>query len=167
MKRRIPGAAALLVMLAALPAAAGSSHAPLGAQSFHGETVVKASPAQVWSVLTDARKLTGLLGYDYHAGTKAFDHVGAAARVTVWGEDGNFVLVRARDGRELRFSLDPAGGSYICACAWSLEPVEGGTRVRFTERYTESGPQTAEALQQQKREVGERMESLRRMFAER
>ncbi len=166
MIRRIPAAVAV-VLLAATSAFADSTHQPISAQSFQGETIVRAAPEQVWSVLTDARELTQLLGFDYHEGARTFDHVGAAARVTVWGEDGNFVLVRAKDRRELRFSLDPAGGSYICACTWALEPVDGGTRVRFTERYTESGAQTAEALAAQKREIGERMETLRRMFVER
>jgi len=135
----------------------------VGAQSLTGELVVKASPADVWNVLTDAKQLAALLGYEYQGGTSRFDRVGAVARVKVWGEGGNFVAVRSVPGEQLRLSLDPVSGSYICSCSWTVSKADGGASIRYVERYTESGKQTKEALQSQVDDLNARLAKLQRL----
>lgn len=114
----------------------------LTGQSFSGEITVNASPAQVWSVLTDAGQLTKIMGYDYTGGAKKLNTVGKSTQVKVWGDAGNFGVIRAVPQKEIRFSLDPANSSYICSCRWRLTKTATGTKVAFHERYTESSPQS-------------------------
>jgi len=133
----------------------------LSGQSFSGAITVNASPEQVWSVLTDATTFTKIMGYEYQGGSKKFSQVGAQARVKVWGDDSNFTLTRATSGKELRFNLDPANGSYICSCRWKLAKSGNGTKVWFEERYTESAPQSQADLDAQVKDTNEMLRRLK------
>ena len=117
---------------------------PITGQSFSGEITINAAPNQVWEVLIDLDQLTEILDYEYVDGAKKLSKIGDEAQVKVWGEAASFMLVRANRSQELRFNLDPANGSYICACRWKLSKLKNGTKVWFEERYTESGSQTKE-----------------------
>lgn len=136
---------------------------PLTGQSFSGEITINAAPARVWQILTDVGQLTGLLGYQYVGGAKKFGKVGDEAQVKVWGDAGNFTLVRAQNGKELRFNLDPENGSYICNCRWVLSKSGNGTKLWFEERYTESGPQTKEDLEAQVKDANTRLKKIKLM----
>ncbi len=141
---------------------AQTKNQPLTGQSFSGEITIPATPDRVWAVLTDAGHLTQIMGYEYVGGTKKFGEVGDEATVKVWGDAGNFVLIRANQSKELRFALDPENGSYICNCRWLLSKSGNGTKVWFGERYTESGPQTEEDLAAQVRDTNEQLARLTR-----
>ncbi len=149
MKRYIFWIAALILVFAVQSGSAQTKNAPLSAQSFKGDITIQATPQQVWEALTDANFLTQLLGYEHIGGVKKFSRLGDHAKVKVWGENGTFMMVRAKPKKELRFSLDPESGSYLCSCRWKLTKTSNGTRVQYHERYTESGAQSKEELQQQ------------------
>ncbi len=134
---------------------------PLTGQRFTGEVTVQAAPEKVWEILTDAERLTEILGYEYVNGNRKFGAVGDHAQVKVWGDAGNFMLVRADQARELRFSLDPENGSYICSCRWTLSPSGKGTTVRYEERYTESAPQSKEDLAAQVKDTNNKFNKLK------
>lgn len=144
------------------PAFTQTKNQQLGAQRFSAEITIQASPARVWQVLTDAGLLTKIMDYEYTGGAKKFGKVGDAARVKVWGDASNFTLIRSRDAKELRFNLDPENGSYICSCSWTLSKSGKRTKVRFEERYTESGPQTKEDLAAQAKETNAMLQRLKR-----
>lgn len=130
-------------------------------QSFSGEVTINASPDEVWQVLTDANQLTEICGYEYVGGAKTFSKVGDEAQVKVWDDAGSFMLTRVTDKTELRFNFDPENGSYLCNCRWVLSKAKDGTKVWFEERYTESGPQTKEALESQVKELNEGLMKLK------
>jgi len=142
-------ALALVLVLAVQTVSAGTVNRKLTAQRFQSDITVNAVPGDVWSVLTDAAKLTDVMGYELIGGAATFSETGRTAKVKVWGEGGNFTMIRSEPSKEARFSLDPEGGSYICSCRWTLTPQGKGTVVHFVERYTESSPQSSEAIGEQ------------------
>lgn len=133
----------------------------LTGQSFSGEIVVNAAPDQVYRALTDVGQLTEIMGYEYLDGAKKFNREGDGVRVKVWGDASRFALVRANPGKELRFNLDPANGSYICNCRWQLSKAGKGTKVRFEERYTESSPQSPADLAAQVKDTNQMFRRLK------
>jgi len=133
----------------------------LTGQSFSGEITVDAPLDHVWNVLTDVPAFSKIMGYEYQGGAKKFDQVGAQAWVKVWGEDGNFTLTRSDAGKELRFNLDPANGTYICNCRWKVAKSGSSTRVWFEERYTESAPQSQAELDAQVKDSNEMLQRLK------
>lgn len=152
---------ALAVILAVNSGFAQTKNQKLSGQSFSGAITVNASPEQVWSVLTDAAAFTKIMGYEYQSGSKKFSQVGAQALVKVWGDESNFTLTRADAGKELRFNLDPANGSYICSCRWKLAKSGNGTKVWFEERYTESAPQSQADLDAQVKDNNEMLQRVK------
>jgi hypothetical protein len=130
-------------------------------QSFKGEIAINASPGLVWEILMDVGQLTEICGYKYVSGAKIFSKVGDVALVKVWGDVANFMLVRSDNKKELRFIVDPGNGSYICGCQWKLSKSEDGTKVWYEEQYTESGPQTEEALEAQVKELNQSLMKLK------
>ncbi|RMF08429.1 MAG: SRPBCC domain-containing protein [Candidatus Neomarinimicrobiota bacterium] len=161
MKRLIYIILGLMLGLSLQPVFAQAVNQPLTGQQFSGDFVINAAPAKVWQVLTDAAQLTSILGYEYLGGARKFSQAGSEAQVKAWGDASSFMLVRSVPYKELRFNLDPENGSYICNCRWVLSPAGKDTRVRFEERYTESGPQTADALQAQVKETNEKFQRLK------
>ena len=149
LSRFLKWAPALALVLAVQTVAAGTMNRKLTAQRFEADITVNAAPGEVWSTLTDVAKLTEVMGYELIGGASTFGETGRTAKVKVWGEGGNFTMIRSEPSKEARFSLDPEGGSYICSCRWTLTPRGKGTVVHFVERYTESSPQSAEAITDQ------------------
>jgi uncharacterized protein YndB with AHSA1/START domain len=161
MNRYILISIALGLLLSAQFCFGQSKNIPLTGQHFVGEVTVQAAPEKVWEILTNTGQLTDILGYEFVKGTRKFETVGDYAQVKVWGDAGNFLLVRADQAKELRFSLDPENGSYICSCRWVLTPSGNGTTVRYEERYTESAPQSPADVAVQVKDTNEKFNKLK------
>lgn len=121
----------------------------LTGQSFSGELTINASPQAVWTVLTDVQKLGSALNFEYKGAAKKLEKVGDNVQLKVWGDPGTYVLIYAKPASELRFTWEPDNASYLCQERWTLAPAGKGTKLAYEERYTESGPQTAEAIAEQ------------------
>ncbi|MGH7594912.1 MAG: SRPBCC family protein [bacterium] len=118
----------------------------LTGQSFGGAITINASPQAVWAVLTDVQKVGSALGFEYKGAPKKLEKVGDSVQLKVWGDVGTYILIYAKPGSELRYVWEPDNATYICQERWMLAPSGKSTKVTYEERYTESGPQTAEAI---------------------
>jgi hypothetical protein len=121
----------------------------LTGQNFIGEVTVNATPQAVWAILTDLPKFSSVMGIEYKGAAKRLEKVGDSAPVKYGGDTGVWILVYAKPGSELRYSWEPDNGSYLCQERWILTPAGKGTKISYEDRYTESGPQTAEAIAEQ------------------
>jgi carbon monoxide dehydrogenase subunit G len=121
----------------------------LTGQSFGGEIIINATPQAVWAVLTDVQKVGSALNFEYKGVAKKLEKVGDNVQLKVWGDPGTYILIYAKPGSELRCVWEPDNATYICQERWTLAPSGKGTKVTYEERYTESGPQTAEAIAEQ------------------
>ncbi|MCI0698887.1 SRPBCC domain-containing protein [candidate division KSB1 bacterium] len=121
----------------------------LTGQSFSGEITINASPQAVWAVLTDVQKVGSALGFEYKGVAKKLEKVGDSVQLKVWGDAGTYILIYAKPGSELRYVWEPDNATYICQERWTLAPSGKSTKLTYEERYTESGPQTAEAIAEQ------------------
>jgi carbon monoxide dehydrogenase subunit G len=121
----------------------------LTGQHFAGTITVNASPPAVWAVLTDVQKVGSALGFEYKGVAKKMEKAGDNVQMKVWGDSGTYILIYAKPGSELRYAWEPDNATYICQERWTLAPSGKGTKVTYEERYTESGPQTAEAIAEQ------------------
>lgn len=151
-----------LMLIFAAVVSAQVANKKLGAQSFAGAITIKASPQAVWAVLTDVTKLSKAMGFEY-SGAAKFAKVGDHAQVKIWGDNCGLTLIYAKPAAELRFAIDPENGSYICQERWLLAPAAGGTKLSLDERYTESGPQTADDLAAQVKSFNEALARLKAM----
>lgn len=114
--------AILVILLAA---------AAITKKTFHVETVIPASPAAVWAVLTDTESYP-----DWNPVFVAVQgeyRLGATVKNSVRFPDGTTVDMSAKikgfeEGRELR-QYGGTWGLMTFDHQWLLEPVEGGTRV--------------------------------------
>ncbi len=143
-------------------ASAQVANKKLGAQSFAGEITIQASPQAVWAVLTDVSKLSRIMGFEYQGAAK-LAKVGDSAQIKVWGDNCGLTLIYAKTAAELRFAIDPQNASYICQERWLLTPAGNGTKVALDERYTESGPQTADDLAAQVKSFNEALARVKAM----
>jgi hypothetical protein len=121
----------------------------LTGQNFVGEVTINATPQVIWAVLTDLPKFSSVMGIEYKGAAKKLEKVGDNAPVKFGGDAGTWILVYAKPGSELRYSWEPDNGSYLCQERWILTPAGKATKVSYEDRYTESGPQTAEAIAEQ------------------
>lgn len=152
--------ACVLVLTLAAASSAQVANKKLGAQSFVGEVTINASPQTVWAVLTDVAKLSKAMGFEY-SGAAKFAKVGDHAQVKIWGDNCGLTLIYAKPAAELRFAIDPENASYICQERWLLTPAGSGTKLSLDERYTESGPQTAEDIAAQVKSFNEALARLK------
>ena len=141
MRNRIQTTLAVALIIASSLHAQVSNKKITG-QSFTGSVVVNATPQAVWAALTDAQKLSQIVGLEYAGGPKKMEKVGDNIRVKSYGDDLTLAVVHSKPASELRFALDPDNGSYICQTRWTLAPAGNGTTVKLEERYTESGTQS-------------------------
>jgi uncharacterized protein YndB with AHSA1/START domain len=139
----------LLIALASAAGFAQVTNKKLTGQDFIGEITINASPQAVWAVLTDLQKFSGIMGLEYKGAAKKMEKVGDNAAVKFGGDTGAWILVYAKPGSELRYAWEPDNASYLCQERWLLTPAGKGTKVSYEDRYTESGPQTAEAIAEQ------------------
>jgi len=121
----------------------------LTGQDFTGEVIINAGPQAVWAVLTDLQKFSGVMGLEYKGVAKKMEKVGDNAPVKFAGDTGSWILTFVKPGSELRYSWEPDNASYLCQERWLLTASGKGTKVWYEDRYTESGPQTAEAIAEQ------------------
>ena len=121
----------------------------LAGQSFSGELTINATSQAVWAVLTDVQKLASALNFEYKGAAKKLEKVGDNVQLKVWGDAGTYILIYAKSASELRFTWEPDNASYLCQERWTLAPAGKGTKLTYEERYTESGPQTADAIAEQ------------------
>jgi len=135
----------------------------LTGQDFTGEVTINATPQQVWAVLTDLQKFSSVMGIEYKGAAKKLEKVGDSAPVNYGGDSGMWILVYARPGSELRYSWEPDNASYLCQERWILTPAGKGTKVQYEDRYTESGPQTAEAIAEQVKSYNQALARLKTM----
>ncbi len=115
-------------------------------QSFKGEVTINATPQTVWAVLTDVQKRGSALGYEHEGPAGKLENVGDNIRLKISGDSGTEIVSYAKSDTALRFLWEPDNATYICQERWALAPEGDGTRLTYEERYTESGPQTAQAI---------------------
>jgi len=121
----------------------------LTGHSFGGEITINASPQAVWAVLTDVQKVGSALNFEYKGAPKKLEKIGDNVQMKIWGDAGTYILIFVKPGSELRYVWEPDNATYICQERWTLAPAGKGTKVTYEERYTESGPQTADAIADQ------------------
>jgi uncharacterized protein YndB with AHSA1/START domain len=139
----------ILVVLMTGAGLAQVTNKKLTGQDFTGEITISAGPQAVWAVLTDWQKVSNILGLEYKGAAKKMMKVGDNAAAKYGGDTGSWILVYAKPSSELRYAWEPDNGSYLCQARWLLTPAGNGTKVSYEDRYTESGPQTAEAIAEQ------------------
>jgi carbon monoxide dehydrogenase subunit G len=135
----------------------------LTGQSFAGAITVNASPQAVWAVLTDVQKVGSALGFEYNGAPKKLEKVGDNVALKVWGDTGTYILIYVKPGSELRYVWEPDNATYICQERWTLAPSGKGTKVTYEERYSESGPQTAEAIAEQVKSYNQALAKVKAM----
>lgn len=121
----------------------------MSAQEFKGQIELEASPADVWNALTEAKSICELLNYTLRTGPQNFSGVGDNVQLTVWSDNGTFIVTKYVPQKEIRFVWDPENATYFCLQQWALTAKGENTIVNFKLTYTESGSQTSEALAQQ------------------
>jgi hypothetical protein len=135
----------------------------LTGQSFGGEIAVNATPQAVWAVITDVQKLSSALNFEYKGAPKKLERVGDHVQLKVWGDTGTYILIYAKPGSELRFVWEPDNATYICQERWTLTPAGKGTKLTYEERYTESGPQSAETIAEQVKSYNQALAKIKAM----
>lgn len=135
----------------------------LTGQHFAGAIMINANPQAVWAVLTDVQKVGSALGFEFKGAPKKLEKVGDSVQLKVWGDTGTYILIYAKPGSELRYVWEPDNATYICQERWTLAPSDTGTKVTYEERYTESGPQTAEAIAEQVKSYNQALAKLKAM----
>ena len=105
-------------------------------KSYEAETVIDAPPEPVWDVLTD------LGGYpDWDSGIiKTEGTIGARSKIKIWTEATPERAFPLRvDGLDARRMMEWSGGLplglFTGTRRFTLEPEDGGTRVRVREEY--------------------------------
>lgn len=151
----------LILAATATMAIAQIKNSKLSGQSFRGEIVINAAPAAVWATLTDVQKLSAAMGYEYKGAAKKMEKLGDHVSLKVFGDTGNFIVVHLKPGSELRYTWEPDNGTYLCQERWQLLPAGKGTKLVFEDRYTESGPQSAEDLAAQVKAYNEGLQKLK------
>jgi len=114
----------------------------------------------VWNVLTDMKKISEVLGYDY-VGTTKMNKAGDKVQLTIWGDSGTYILIYSKAGSELRFMWEPENATYLCQTRWRLAASGKTTKVMFEDRYTESGPQSADDIAAQVKGYNEALARLK------
>lgn len=158
MNRSVLFIAAILISIGVF---AQVNNTKLTGQSFKGEVIVDASPQAVWTALTDVQKLSDLENFKYQGAPKKLTKVGDSVSLEVFGDQGTLILTYAKPDEELRYTWEPDNASYLCQDRWVISSSENGTKVTYEERYTESGPQTAEDIAAQAKLYNEGLTKLK------
>jgi hypothetical protein len=138
-------------------------NSPLTGQQFKGSLVIYAPVEKIWSLLTDVKKHSVIMGSEYKGGSKTFKIAGESARLKEMGDEGTLFLSFVKQGSEIRFNWEVDNGSYLCQERWLLSAENKGTNVTFIERYTESGKQSSEELSKQTSYYDEVLNRLKQM----
>jgi uncharacterized protein YndB with AHSA1/START domain len=116
----------------------------LTGQQFKSSVTINAPIEKIWSLLTDVKKHSLIMGSEYNGGAKNFSKVGEYARLKEFGDEGVLLIGFINKPSELRFDWEADNGSYLCQERWMLIPKGKGIKVTLIERYTESGKQSSE-----------------------
>lgn len=133
--------ALLGLALLAAPAMAGVT--TIAAVRVTDEADLAASPAEVWSWMTQGKNLvTWCPVWKSPANAKVtLARVGDSLDFTdEWGNGGRSVVTFLEAPRELRVVHEPLDGSYICQGKITLTAGPAGTHVRWVEQYTDESP---------------------------
>lgn len=108
--------------------------------TFEGDMMVQAPPAAVWSALTDADKVQSWCPLWKDAKmTKSLTAVGQTLDfMDDYGNAGKSVVIYLDPGKELRLAHVPDNGSYVCQAVIRLTPDGTGTKVHFSEQYSDA-----------------------------
>ena len=144
---------AALLLLAFAAAAAAARAAPIVVKktaliTIPAAIVVNAPAAKVWAAVTSLDGFGALTGFQATGGSKSFSKVGDAVPARVWTDSGRLVVTELLPEKELRVAWEPANGSYLCSKRVVLTPFQGGTRVEYSDRYTDDQPNADETAAQ-------------------
>lgn len=109
------------------------------------EIEIKATPAAVWTQLTDGKHLITWCPVWKNGKNAAvrLTKVGDSLDFTdQWGNGGRSIVTFFAPGRELRVAHEPDNGSYLCQARVSLSLGGAGTRLSWVERYTDESSET-------------------------
>jgi uncharacterized protein YndB with AHSA1/START domain len=144
MKSMTAGLVAALLLAA--PAGAGMKQLPM--VRLVAESEVAAPPAAVWNWLTQGKNLvTWCPAWKSPANARVnLAKVGDVLDFTdSWGNGGRSVVTFLEAPRELRVAHEPNDGSYVCQARISLAAGGAGTRVTWTEQYTDESSEADRA----------------------
>ena len=104
-------------------------------------------------VVADARALRQVV-LNLLSNSIKFTGGGGQVIVSTAQSDSGDVVLRVRDTgigmdeKELRVAWEPGNASYLCSKRVVLSPFPGGTRVEYTDRYTDDQPNADETARQ-------------------
>jgi len=136
----IPTLAALLAVLLAGSASAAVKKSALVKVTV--EAQVAAPPSAVWAQLTQGKNLvTWCPMWKAPANAKvSLARVGDVLDFTDdWGNGGRSVVTYLAKDKEIRVTHEPNNGSYMCQARLVLSPAGGGTKLSWTDSYTDDG----------------------------
>ena len=142
-----------LLPLAFAAAAAAASAAPIPVKktaliTIPAAIIVNAPAAKVWAAVTSLDGFGALTGFQATGGPKSFSKIGDAVPAKVWTDSGRLVVTELVPEKELRVAWEPGNGSYLCSKRVVLTPFSGGTRVEYSDRYTDDQPNADETAAQ-------------------
>ncbi len=124
----------------------GVRYDPLGGRIFTSSTTVKASPRDAFKKLMDCKTLCAVLDAKMQKCPAAIGKVGAAATMEIMGDKGTLLTTRVVPDKEIRLTWDPDNGTYICQVRFELASSGTGTKISFSDRFTESSPMSKDDL---------------------
>jgi hypothetical protein len=124
----------------------GVRYDPLGGRIYSTSVQVKNDVKSVYKKLLDCKSLCGMLQAKEISCSAALGKVGAAGKMEVMGDKGTMITSYLDPNKEIRFAWEPDNGSYLCQIRFILEPAGTGTKISFTDRFTESSPMSKEDL---------------------
>jgi len=141
--KKIVSAFVLVVLVAAMSmsASAGSSTvSKMALVTIEASADASASPAAVWTALTDPDKAQSWCPYWKDAqNAMPLSSVGATISYEdEYGNAGQSVVLYADAGKELRLAHVPSDGSYMCQVKIQLTPKGSGTTIHVTEQYSDA-----------------------------
>lgn len=142
-----------LLPLAFAAAAAAASAAPIAVKktaliTIPAAIIVNAPAAKVWAAVTSLDGFGALTGFQATGGPKSFSKIGDTVPAKVWTDSGRLVVTEFVPEKELRVAWEPGNGSYLCSKRVVLTPFSGGTRVEYSDRYTDDQPNADETATQ-------------------
>jgi hypothetical protein len=106
--------------------------------TIQGNVLIKATPANVWQVLTASDGIAILTGATGVETGKTLAKVGDALPATAWKDGGNLVATFLLKEKELRMAFEPNSAAYLAQHRAVLEPGStGGTVLSVFVRYTD------------------------------
>lgn len=130
----------LLAVLSVSAWAESSSVSKMALVTIEANAEATASPAAVWTALTEPDKAQSWCPYWKDAqNAMPLTSVGATIGYKdEYGNAGQSVVLYADAGKELRLAHVPSDGSYVCQVKIQLTPKGSGTAIHVTEQYSDA-----------------------------